>query len=65
MPAIIIRTELMAVSVVPDIPAAPAPLPAATLPAMPKLKISSRAPKITPLMPASESIRLIASCGNV
>jgi hypothetical protein len=54
MPAISIRIALSVVSrpSVPD---------TFTLPAKPRLKISSRAPKINPLTPASESIRLLAS----
>jgi hypothetical protein len=54
MPAISIRIALTAVSRVP----VSDPL---RLPATPKLKISNSAPKISPLTPASESIRLPAS----
>jgi hypothetical protein len=54
MPAISIKNALTAVNrlPVPD---------AIALPAKPKLKISNSAPKISPLTPASESIRLLAS----
>ena len=54
MPAISIRIALSAVSR----PSVPDTL---TFPAKPRLKISSKAPKIKPLTPASESIRLLAS----
>jgi len=54
MPAISIRIALSVVSR----PSVPDTL---RLPAKPRLKISSRAPKINPLTPASESIRLLAS----
>ncbi len=61
IPATSIRIALKAVSrvAVPDArPLVPDPL---ALPAKPKLKINSRAPKTNPLTPASESIRLLAS----
>lgn len=54
MPAMSIRTALKVVSMVVVFD----PL---KLPIIPKLKISSSAPKISPLMPASDSMRLVAS----
>ena len=67
MPAIIIRNALTAVRKVPepkfnpetDPPRLLAPLAIVVIP--PRLKINSSAPKIRPLTPASESIRLVAS----
>ena len=61
IPAISIRIELITVSVVPD---PLAPTLTAVAPAMPKLKISNSAPKIIPLIPASDSNRLVASCAQ-
>ncbi len=52
-PAMIIRTELSAVSSV-------VVLDSLKLPTSPKLKTNSSVPKISPLMPASDSMRLIA-----
>lgn len=54
VPPISIRIALMVVSSVP----VSDPL---KLPAIPKLKISSKAPKTSPLTPASDSIRLVAN----
>ncbi len=61
IPAINIRIALNAVSRVPVPGARPAVPDPLTLPAKPKLKINSRAPKTNPLTPASDSIRLLAS----
>ena len=54
IPAISIRIALTAVRKFP-VPGPP------KLPATPRLKMSNSAPKIRPLTPASESIRLLAS----
>ena len=70
MPAISIMNALTIVKKVPvdpdNVPAAavldpkvPVPLVMAVKP--PRLKMSSKAPKIRPLIPASESIRFVAS----
>lgn len=54
MPAMRIRTELNVVS---ELVVLEPPKP----PIKPRLKISSRAPKTIPLIPASESMRLVVS----
>lgn len=54
MPATSIRTALRVLSTV-------VVLDPRKLPIKPKLKISSSAPKINPLIPASDSMRLVAS----